>query len=170
MEKSKWLFCEEVFPELANKEDNERFLNLIKNEHMKNFVKECLEYSNYEITEYENKIAEILLDTMIKKELLSATNHQAVVDLLLSATFLHNIYFDEENIAPSLMMARANFDHIADKYDMPETIREPVWDAIEGQLGDLTPMMKTKPSPNTPQDMLANCIWTVRNAKKWFHE
>ena len=168
MEKNKWLYCEEVFPQLANTEDKDRYINLIKNEHVRNFTKDCLEYAGYEITDYENKIAEVLLDTLIKKELLSADNHQALVDMLLASTFLHNVYFDENNIAPSLMMARANFDHIADKYEMPETIREPIWDAIEGQLGDLTPMLKTKPSPNTPQDMLATCIWIVRNSGKWF--
>lgn len=168
MEKSKWLYCEEMFPQLADKEDNERFFNFIKNENVKKFVSDCMHYADYEITDYENKIAEIMLDTLIKKELISADNHQALVDMLLAATFLHNIYFDEENIAPSLMMARNNFDFIADRYEMPESFREPIWDAIEGQLGDLTPMLKTKPSPNTPQDLFATCVWIVRNTKKWF--
>ena len=36
-----------------------------------------------------------------------------------------------------------------------------VWDTIEGQLGDCTPMSKTKPSPNTPQDLFATAVFMV---------
>ena len=52
---------------------------------------------------------------------------------------------------------------------LPEQMREMVWDTIEGQLGDCTPMSKTKPSPNSPQDLFATSVWIVRNAKHWFH-
>lgn len=171
MNKEKFLSHDEMFPErLGNKEDKDRFINFIKVEDMRNFVKDCIEYANYEVTDYEHKVAEVLLDTMIKKELLSPSNHQNVTDMLLAGAYLHNIYFDENNISVSLFRARAEFDHIADKYEFPEMVREMVWDAIEGQLGELTPISKVKPSPNTPQEMLANCIWIVRNCKKWFFE
>lgn len=169
MNKEKFMSHDEMFPEqLGDKKDKDRFINFIKVEDMRNFVKECIDHAGYEVTDYEHKVAEIVLDTMIKKELLSPTNHQNVTDMLLAGAYLHNIYFDEEKIATSLFKARIEFDPIAEKYGFPEMVREMVWDAIEGQLGDLTPIAKVKPSPNTPQDMLANCIWIVRNVSKWF--
>ena len=45
---------------------------------------------------------------------------------------------------------------------IPEQFREMIWDTIEGQLGDCTPMAKTKPSPNSPQDLFATAIWLTR--------
>lgn len=165
----KFLAHDEMFPEkLGDKENKDRFLDFIKVEDMKNFIKDCIAHAEYEVTEYDHKVAEVLLDTMIKKELLSKDNHQSITDILLAGAYLHNIYFDEQQIATSLFRARLEFDPIAEKYGFPEQVREMVWDAIEGQLGDLTPISKVKPSPNTPQDMLANCIWIVRNASKWF--
>ena len=72
----------------------------------------------------------------------------------------------------SLFKAREEFDEIAGKegiYPLPEQMREMVWDTIEGQLGDCTPMSKTKPSPNSPQDLFATSVWIVRNTKHWFY-
>jgi hypothetical protein len=168
---SKYLSGIEMFEQLADKENKERYIDFIKIDDLREFVKDCLEYVkwDYEIGDYENKVAEILVDGLIKKELLATDNHQAYVDTLLAAAFLHNIYFDEERIPTSLMKAREEFDHIAEVHTLPPQIREMIWDSIEGQLGDLTPMSKTKPSPNTPQDLLANCIWIVRNSKRWFY-
>ena len=39
-----------------------------------------------------------------------------------------------------------------------------VWDTIEGQLGDCTPMSKTKPSPNTPQDLFATAVFMAKRS------
>ena len=45
---------------------------------------------------------------------------------------------------------------------IPEQFREMIWDTIEGQLGDCTPMAKTKPSPNSPQDLFATAVWLAK--------
>ena len=74
-------------------------------------------------------------------------------------------YFDEEKMSTSLFKAREEFDEVADMDELyeygaiPEQFREMVWDTIEGQLGDCTPMSKTKPSPNTPQDLFATAVF-----------
>ena len=84
-------------------------------------------------------------------------------------------YFDEEKMSTSLFKAREEFDEVADMDELyeygaiPEQFREMVWDTIEGQLGDCTPMAKTKPSPNTPQDLFATAVYVVRNSKRWFN-
>lgn len=164
----------ELFPQLADKEDVNRFLNFIKIDDLRIFARECIQKANYTITEYDNKVAEIAMDLLIRKELLAPDNHQTYVDALLVAAMLHNIYFNEEEICTSLFKAREEFDEIADMEELyefgaiPEQFREMVWDTIEGQLGDCTPMSKTKPSPNSPQDLFATAVYITRNAKNWF--
>ena len=172
MNKQKFMSVKEMFPALADESNIRRFLDFIKVDDLKLFTEECLKKAGYEITEYENKVAEIAMDFLIRKELLTPDNHQTYVDALLVAAMLHNIYFDEKHLMTSLFKAREEFDYIADKNEygpLPEQMREMVWDTIEGQLGDCTPMSKTKPSPNSPQDLFATSVWIVRNAKHWFH-
>lgn len=171
MNKEKFQLATEMFPQLGNKEDKNRFLNFIKVKDLKIFAEKCLEHAEYEITEYENKVAELALNFLIRKELLTPGNHQTYVDALLIASLLHNIYFDKKHISTSLFKAREEFDHIADLEDiyefgpLPEQMREMIWDTIEGQLGDCTPMSKTKPTPNSPQDLFATAVYVIRNLK-----
>ena len=175
MNKIKFKSVGELFPQLADKSDVNRFLNFIKVNDLRTFAKECLKKANYEITEYENKVAEIAMDLLIRKDLLTPDNHQTYIDALLIAAILHNVYFDEEKMSTSLFKAREEFDEVADMDELyeygtiPEQFREMVWDTIEGQLGDCTPMAKTKPSPNSPQDLFATAVYVVRNSKRWFN-
>lgn len=174
MNNRKFMSVKEVFPQLAEEKDVKRYLNFIKVNDLRIFAEECLKHANHEITEYENKVAEIAMNFLIRKELLDTDNHQTYVDALLVAAMLHNIYFDEKHIVTSLFKAREEFDYIADKNELyeygalPEQMREMIWDTIEGQLGDCTPMSKTKPSPNSPQDLFATAVYIVRNSKDWF--
>ena len=174
MNNKKFMSVKEIFPQLADTTNKNRYLEFIKVNDLRIFAEECLKHANYEITEYENKVAEIAMNFLIRKELLDEGNHQTYVDALLVAAMLHNIYFDEKHIATSLFKAREEFDYIADKNEpyeygaLPEQMREMIWDTIEGQLGDCTPMSKTKPSPNSPQDLFATADYIVRNSKDWF--
>ena len=51
--------------------------------------------------------------------------------------------------------------------NLPEQIREAIWQGVEEQLGDATPVKKLKPSPNTPQELLAECIFITRSLHRW---
>lgn len=176
MNKQKFMSVKEMFPSLADESNVKRYLDFIKVNDLKLFTEECLKKANYEITEYENKVAEIAMDFLIRKELLTPDNHQTYVDALLVAAMLHNIYFDEANMVTSLFKAREEFDEIAGKEGiyqygpLPEQMREMVWDTIEGQLGDCTPMSKTKPSPNSPQDLFATAVYIARQGWRWFFD
>lgn len=169
MNKTVFKRCTELFPELKDETNINRYIDFISTtDDLKDFVRDCFTVAGKEITEYENKVCEILLDSMIKKGLLDTDNHQIYVDTMLVSALLHNTYFDDEDILGTLFKPRDNFDSVADKYEIPEQFREAIWDGVEGQLGDMTPIAKIKPSPNTPQDLLANSIWIVRNFLNWF--
>lgn len=169
MNKTKFLKAKEMFPQLADVNNKNRFIEFIKVPDLKLFCEKCMEKAKVEPTEYNNLIAEFMLDIMIRKELLTPDNHQTYVDALLIASQLFNIYYDTHNYEEvhQLFRARREFDEIADGdfYEhgpIPEQFREMVWDTIEGQLGDCTPMSKTKPSPNTPQDLFATAIFMAQ--------
>lgn len=166
MNRSKQLKAIEMFPQLADKNNANRFIEFIKMNDLRLFCIKCMEKANKAPSEYNNNVAEFVLDLMIRKELLTPDNHQTYVDALLIAAQLFNIYYNSNNEdeIQELFRARKEFDEIADldcyEYGpIPEQFREMVWDTIEGQLGDCTPMAKTKPSPNTPQDLFATAVW-----------
>lgn len=168
MNKNKFMHATEMFPQLADKDNERRFIEFIKVDDLRLFCEKCMEKAKVSISEYNNLVAEYMLDLMIRKELLTPDNHQTYVDALLIAAQLFNIYYNEFNRDEihELFRARREFDEIADldcyEYGpIPEQFREMVWDTIEGQLGDCTPMAKTKPSPNTPQDLFATAIFMV---------
>lgn len=168
MNNNKFLTAVEMFPELADETNDNRFIDFIKVKDLRLFCEKCMEKANVVANPYNNLVAEYVLDLMIRKELLTPENHQTYVDALLVAAQLFNTYYNELNREDihELFRARREFDEIADldcyEYGpIPEQLREMVWDTIEGQLGDCTPMAKTKPSPNTPQDLFAMAIFMV---------
>lgn len=176
MNRSKFLSASEMFPQLADKKNDMRYIEFIKMDDLRLFCTKCMEKANKEPSLFNNKVAELMLDLMIRKELLTPDNHQTYVDALLIASQLFNIYYnDNREDVHELFRARREFDEIADldcyEYGpLPEQFREMVWDTIEGQLGDCTPMSKTKPSPNTPQDLFATAVWMASKYYKMLME
>ena len=171
MNKTKRLLSSEMFPQLADRSNPRRYIDFIKVSDLRLFCEKCMEKAQVEPTDYTNMVSEYVLDIMIRKELLTPENHQTYVDALLIAAQLFCIYYNENNIEEvhELFRARREFDEIADldcyEYGpIPEQFREMVWDTIEGQLGDCTPMSKTKPSPNTPQDLFATAVFMAKRS------
>lgn len=171
MNKTKRLLSSEMFPQLADRSNPRRYIDFIKVSDLRLFCEKCMEKAQVEPTDYTNMVSEYVLDIMIRKELLTPENHQTYVDALLIAAQLFCIYYNENNIEEvhELFRARREFDEIADLdcYEhgpIPEQFREMVWDTIEGQLGDCTPMSKTKPSPNTPQDLFATAVFMAKRS------
>lgn len=169
MNKQLFLTGAEMFPQLADKEDIFRYLNFIAVEDLISLIKKCYEKAGKDLSniEYENKVCEVLIDHLIRRGLLDTQAHQNFVDLLLTSAFLHNLYFDEEDVIFSILKARVELDSIAEEMGLPEQIREAIWQGVEEQLGDATPVKKLKPSPNTPQELLAECIFIAKNLNRW---
>lgn len=168
MNRQLFLTGEEMFPQLGG-DDIFRYYDFIQVDELKTFIAKCYDRidKDLEDIEYENMVAKILIDHLIRRGLLDTQAHQNFVDLLLTATFIHNLYFDEKDIIGSVMKARVEFNDIAEELNIPEQIMEAIWDGIESQLGDATPVKKLKPSPNTPQALLADCIFITRSLYRW---
>lgn len=164
------LRAKDLFPELADKSNPNRYIDFMAVNDFKTFCKRCMKKANIEPNEDNNLVAEYALDLLIRKDLLDPNKHQTYVDTLIVAAMLYNAYYKQGDDYHNLFKARVEFDEIANQEDyeygpLPEQFREMIWDTIEGQLGDCTPMAKTKPSPNTPQDLFATAIFMANTFK-----
>jgi hypothetical protein len=168
MSKQLFLTGEEMFESLQG-EDKLKYFNFIQVQDLKDFIIKCYEKAGKDIndTSYESLVCKILIDHLIRRGLLDTQAHQNFVDLLLTSAFLHNLYFNEEDMICSLLKARAELDEIAQEMNIPDQIREAIWQGVEEQLGDATPVKKLKPSPNTPQELLSECVFIARNIHRW---
>lgn len=167
MRKEMFLTGEELFEQLKGV-DKEKYLNFI-DPAFKDFVIACYEEAGCDINEidYENKVCEIVIDHLIRGGFLNSKGKQIFVDLLLVSAFLHNVYFDEKDLVTSITKPRAVFMPVAESLDMPEQYTDAIFEAIESQLGPATPIRACKPGANTPQEVLANCIYITRSLHKW---
>ena len=79
---------------------------------------------------------------------------------------LHNLFYD--GTLESLFAARVKLTSIGVKLGIPVAAQEPIWQAIEGQLGESTPIAALRVNPNSPSGILAEACWNVeeRNGNK----
>ena len=112
MNKDKFLSAKEMFPQLADTSNPNRFIEFIKTPDLRIFCEKCIEKANKTITLYNNDVAEFVLDLMIRKELLTPSNHQTYVDALLIAAHLFDTYYNPANREEvcELFRARQEFE------------------------------------------------------------
>jgi hypothetical protein len=153
----------DVHPELGDINNPNRFIEFLHPD-LQIFIKKCYEHADYEIDEYVNLVCEILLDYLIRKgHYVPDVSRGIVVDTLLMAALLHNIYYDTS--VTSLFKAREEFTPIGRDKDLysngpvPDTVLDAVFQAIEEQEGDIGEIAKLKPLAGSPSDLLAISIW-----------
>ena len=163
----------ELYPELANKDNPNRFIEHL-NEDVQLFIHKCYDHANYQINDYVNRVCEILLDYLIRKGHINPQSHRhALVDTLLISALLHDVYYDGEDKPSSLFKAREEFTPIAKlegvyQYGpIPDQILDATFQAIEEQVGDPSTIQKLVPIPGSPSDILATSIWIAKNINRW---
>lgn len=166
--------CIELFPELGDKENRNRFIDFLSIEDLQAFTKECLEASNYTLQEDDLLLCEILCDSLINKSNLSSSVHNSLVDVLLIAAMLHNTYQDDNEKVLSLFKPRQAFYEVGKQSDLyeydeiPDQILEQIFQCIEAKHGELSPVPLNKPTVGSYQEIFANAYFTVKNRKRWF--
>lgn len=158
------LFCErneimnENFPEILL-EDN--YFNYIKSSDIKKFTYKSLQkYGNMEKFIEANAVADYV-DRKLKnnKIKIDGQNEMRWIDLLLSATLLHNLFYD--GTLHSIFFAREKLTAIGIKSGMTIETMEPIFQAIEGQLGEDMPVPSCRVNPNSPSGILAEACWNI---------
>lgn len=163
----------ELYPELGDRENERRFIEFL-NEDVQIFIAECYKHAEYEINDYVNTVCEILLDYLVRKGHIDPKSHRHVlVDTLLIAALLHDIYYEGPEKPSTLFRAREELAPIARDSELyvygaiPEQVIDAVFQAIEEQVGDASIIQKLTPVPGSPSDLLASSIWIASNLCRW---
>lgn len=133
----------------------------IKIPEIKNFTVESLvRYGDGEASPTAEKVAEVLYAQLEEKGLVQEHANQSFIDVVISAALLHDLFRTEEWI--SIFDARRYLTEIAEKVELPESAQNAIFETIEAQLGDKTPIAKLRPQPGTPTELFAYAVWFVR--------
>ena len=166
----------ELYPELGDRTNSRRYIEFL-NEDVQIFINKCYEHAGYEINDYVNTVCEIMMDYLVRKGHINPETHRhSLVDCLLIAALLHDIYFEGHDKPSTLFKAREELAPIARQGDLyiygpiPEQVIDAVFQAIEEQVGDASIIQKLTPVPGSPSDLLATSIWIASNLCRWLYQ
>jgi KaiC/GvpD/RAD55 family RecA-like ATPase len=153
---------------LEDREDAERglakykMLDTILIPQLLDFTIEALnQYSNEELLLEANKVASTVHQILRKKKLLDENTHQSFVDVLTSAALLHNIFYKKDDFT-TLYIARKELDSLVKETGIPQQVSDTIFQTIEAQLGDDTPVPTSKPPVGSPTEVFAYAVWVVK--------
>ena len=107
-----------------------------------------------------NEVCSVTEQLLIKRKAISPGVRAGFVDVMMTAGLLHNIIYEPGNWV-TLFSARKELDSVGLSIGMPRPHLDALWQTIEGQLGEDTPVPNVKPAVNTPTEMFATAIWIV---------
>lgn len=123
-------------------------------------VESLVRHGDGEASATAEKVAEVVYALLEEKGFVQEHANQSFVDVLISASLLHDLFVTEEWI--SIFDARRYLTEVAEKVDLPEGARNAIFETIEAQLGDKTPIAKVRPAVGTPTEMFAYAVWFVK--------
>lgn len=137
------------------------YIDYIKDSKIRQFTIKAIEKFGSDLkTERANKIAEYVEDKLKKQRfVINSPQHTLWIDLLLSATMLHNLFYDDTLV--SIFVAREKLTSIGYNIGLSVESLEPIFQAIEGQLGENMPVPACRVNPNSPSGILAEACWAV---------
>lgn len=143
---------------------NGRYINAISIESLYDFIVDCyLQYGSMNKLKEANNVIEVVEQMLKKKKQISENNVQSFVVVIFAAGLLHNMFYDGS--ITSLFLAREKLEPLARKYNIPDNYIEALFQTIEAQLGEDTPVPQCKPIPNSPTELFAWACWFVKEYK-----
>lgn len=143
---------------------NGRYINAISIESLYDFIVNCyLQYGSMSKLKEANNVIEVVEQMLEKKKQISENNVQSFVVVIFAAGLLHNMFYDGS--ITSLFLAREKLEPLARKYNIPNNYIEALFQTIEAQLGEDTPVPQCKPIPNSPTELFAWACWFVKEYK-----
>ena len=170
--------CTELIPSLDNKEDKNRFTNIL-NSSLQSYIKLCLEHAEVEVSEFALLACEILCDLGVSRGIFVYNKAKDIYEpsealqTMIAGMMLHDIYIDEEHLTTSLYKAREEFWPIGKDPDnfngsvMNDQILGQIFQCIEGQFGASTPVEGSIPIVRSPQEDFADAIYIAKCLKYW---
>lgn len=120
----------------------------------------ALEYSTVEKVEFADKVIDNILVILEKEGLLNNAIPQKFVDIMKASAYLHNLFYD--GTISSLFKAREVLTDALAEILIKEEY-ESIFQTIESQLGEQTPVPLLKPTKNSPSDTFALAVWLTHN-------
>ena len=170
--------CTELIPSLDNKEDKNRFTNIL-NSSLQNYIKLCLEHAKVEVSEFALLACKILCELGVSRGIFVYNKAKDIYEpsealqTMIAGMMLHDIYIDEEHLTTSLYKAREEFWPIGKDPDnfngsvMNDQILGQIFQCIEGQFGASTPVEGSIPIVRSPQEDFADAIYIAKCLKYW---
>ena len=170
--------CTELIPSLDNKEDKNRFTNIL-NSSLQSYIRLCLEHAKTEVSEFALLACEILCDLGVSRGIFVYNKAKDIYEpsealqTMIAGMMLHDIYIDEEHLTTSLYKAREEFWPIGKDPDnfngsvMNDQILGQIFQCIEGQFGASTPVEGSIPIVRSPQEDFADAIYIAKCLKYW---
>lgn len=170
--------CIELMPELEDKTDRLRFVNIL-NKSLAHFVDLCLAHADVEISDFALQACEVLCDLGVSRGIFTYEPLKdcyvpsEALQTMIAAMMLHDIYVDEEHLTTSMYKAREEFWPIGKNPDnfggavMNDQILGQIFQCIEGQLGAASPVEGSIPVVRSPQEDFADAIYITKCLKHW---
>jgi hypothetical protein len=156
------LYNIEERPEADRGDKEYLYLDMIKPVALHKFVISSINNNGTEEKlEEADKIADVLVQMLKKRLLITETNQQSIADILIAAAYIHNLFYDPQDWT-SLYQARKILAPIAKADDMPQNVIDMLFSAVEAQMGESTPVAGSRPMPNHPNELLASAIWFIK--------
>lgn len=138
-----------------------RHIQAIKTPAIKEFVVRSLNlFGDTNKLNESNRVVDLLLAMLKKrKQIRDGEEYAPWVEIMIAASLLHNLFY--AGTLTSLFEAREKLKPIADVCGIPENGSYAIFQAIECQLGDDTPIESCRPIPSTPNELFAWACWFI---------
>lgn len=138
-----------------------RHYETLENEEIRTFIASSLSaYGSVEKLREANCVADVLVAMLKKKKQITKHGSPMFVEILIAAALLHNLFYD--GTPSSLFLAREKLRTFAEKIALPENGAEAIFQTVEGQLGDDTPIPACRPTPNSPAELFSWAVWIAQ--------
>ena len=141
--------------------DDGKYINYITIDSLYNFTIDCLKQFGSELQiRCANEVIKVVEAMLKKKKQITDNNVQSFVVIIIVAGLLHNLFYKKDNLT-TLFEAREKLEPLAHKYNIPSNYTEALFQTIEAQLGEDTPVSNCKPVPNSPTELFSWACWFV---------
>ena len=86
-----------------------------------------------------------------------------LAEVMKASALLHNLFYTEDDFWPDLFIARLELKPIAEKYTVAQALQDAIYQTIEAQMGQDTPVPVCRPAPNSPTELFAWAVWFVKD-------
>ena len=152
-----------------------KMIDMIKDPIIKEAIENLLNKDDIDAlkAEYAEEVAYWSYKLLEQRHLISEGTQQSFVDLIIGAALIHNMFIDEDSEdAPYMVFeARRRLTGYFENNGVSREYSNYIFKIIEGQFGEESPVPEVRPAADTPQNIVAQSKFIVKNLEeydRWF--